>query len=414
MKLDHHRRTDCRLCNGDNLVSVLKLESTPPANAFVTEEQKNKKQICFPLELFFCRNCYHVQLLDVISPKLLFENYIYVSGTSKVFVKHFEEYAKEILKKYPLSKNSRVLDIGSNDGTLLQFFKDQNYSVLGVDPAKKISETSSKNGIETLTDFFNFELSMKIRQKYGSISLITANNVFAHIDDLNEFVKGIHHLLSKDGIFVFEVSYLADVIKNTLFDMTYHEHLSYHSIIPLISFFQKNNLELIDVIKTDVHGGSIRCIVQLQGGVHIKKDSVNKIIGEELKMKINYEKTYKEFGDKINKQKIELANLLKKIKNENKTIMGFGAPAKSTTLLYHFNINSNTVECIVDDNKLKQNLFSPGKHIPIVTSETIYDKKPDYLLILAWNFAESIMKNHQKFKKQGGKFIIPLPRLIVI
>lgn len=413
MNSEYHRRKYCRLCNSSDLISVLKLESTPPANAFVTEEQKNKKQICFPLELFFCKHCYHVQLLDVISPKLLFENYVYVSGTSKVFVKHFEEYAKEILKKYPLSKNSRVLDIGSNDGTLLQFFKNQNYLVLGIDPAKKISEITSKMGIETLTDFFNYELSLKIRQEYGPMSLITANNVFAHVDDLEGFVKGIHHLLSKNGIFVFEVSYLADVIKNTLFDMTYHEHLSYHSILPLVSFFQKNNLELIDVIKTDVHGGSIRCVVQLKEGIHKVNDSVHKIVKEELKIKLDHEETYKEFGEKINSQKTKLQNLLKKIKDDNKTIAGFGAPAKSTTLLYHFNIDPAIMEYIVDDNKLKQNLFSPGKHIPIVSSEIIYEKRPDYLLILAWNFAESIMKNHQKFKKQGGKFIVPLPRLIV-
>ncbi len=413
MNSDYRRRKTCRLCNSDNLISVLKLESTPPANAFVTEEEKKKNQICFPLELFFCKNCYHIQLLDIISPKLLFENYVYVSGTSKVFVHHFEEYAKEILKNYPLSKNSTVLDIGSNDGTLLQFFKDQKYLVLGIDPAKKISESTSKKGIETLTDFFDFELATKIQKKYGPISLITANNVFAHVDDLEGFVKGIHHLLSKDGIFVFEVSYLADVIKNTLFDMTYHEHLSYHSIIPLISFFQKNNLELIDVVKTDVHGGSIRCVVQLQGGIHTVKDSVNKIVKEELKIRLDHEETYKEFGMKINEQKVKLQNLLKKIKDENKTIAGFGAPAKSTTLLYHFNIDPDMIEYIVDDNKLKQNLFSPGKHIPIVPSETIYEKRPDYILILAWNFAESIMKNHEEYKRRGGKFIIPLPRLIV-
>jgi len=411
MNSDYSRRKDCRLCSSNNLISILKLEPTPPANAFITKEQKKEKQICFPLELFFCKNCFHVQLLDIISPKLLFENYLYVSGTSKVFVKHFEEYAKEILEKYPLSKNARVMDIGSNDGTLLQFFKGEKYFVLGIDPAKKISEDTSKKGIETITDFFNYELALKIRKQYGPISLITANNVFAHIDDLVDFVKGIHHILSKDGIFVFEVSYLADVIRNTLFDMTYHEHLSYHSILPLMTFFTKNDLELIDVIKTNVHGGSIRCIVQLQGGIHKIRDSVDQIIKEEIEMGLNDLSVFIKFAENINLQKSKLLELLKKIKDENKTIAGFGAPAKSTTLLYHFNIDPKIIEYIVDDNKLKQNLFSPGKHIPIVSSNIIYENTPDYLLILAWNFAESIMKNHQEFKKQGGKFIIPLPRL---
>jgi len=413
MNTDYHHRTDCRLCNSNNVVSVLKLESTPPANAFVSETESEKEQICFPLELFFCKDCFHIQLLDIVNPKILFENYVYVSGTSPIFVKHFEDYAEYILENYSPSKTSLVLDIGSNDGTLLQFFKDAKYSVLGIDPAREIARNASKKGIETLTNFFNYELAVKIRQKYGSLSVISANNVFAHIDDLAGFVKGIRHILSKEGIFVFEVSYLGDVIEKTLFDMTYHEHLSYHSIIPLISFFKKNGLELIDVIRINVHGGSIRGIVQLEGGSYQIKNSVQNIVKEELEMQLDHEETYKKFGEKIDKQKIELQNLLKKIKNENKSIAGFGAPAKSTTLLYHFNIKPEIIEYIVDDNKLKQNLYSPGKHIPIVSSEIIYRKKPDYLLILAWNFAESIMKNHEEFKRQGGKFIIPLPNLRV-
>ena len=411
MNTNFRHRIDCRLCGSQNLSSVLKFEPTPPANAFVTIEEQKTEQVCYPLELNFCNDCFHIQLLDVVNPKTLFENYVYVSGTSSVFIKHFEDYAKYIIKNYSPPKNSLILDIGSNDGTLLQFFKNNSYSVLGIDPAKRIANNASSNGIETLNDFFNYDLSVKIRQKYGSLSVITANNVFAHIDDLTGFVKGIHHLLSKNGIFVFEVSYLLDVITKTLFDMTYHEHLSYHSVISLIPFFKKNGLELIDVIKTNVHGGSIRGIVQLKGGPHKIKDSVQKSIEGELTAKLDKESTYKKFGVNIENQKIELSTLLKKIKDENKTIAGFGAPAKSTTLLYHFNIDSTIIDYIVDDNELKQNLYSPGKHIPIVSSKNIYEKKPDYLLILAWNFAESIIKNHEKFKEQGGKFIIPLPSL---
>lgn len=409
----YRRRSDCRLCGQNDFTLVLKLEPTPPANAFVKKKDVDKKQHKFPLDVFFCEKCNHVQLLDIVDPKILFENYVYVSGTSPVFVKHFEDYSHNILTKFHLETNSLIVDIGSNDGTLLNFFKAAGHRVLGIDPAKKIAKNATKNGIETLPSFFNYDFSKFVREKYGLASVVTANNVFAHVDELKEFVRGIRNILSPTGIFVFEVSYLVDVIEKTLFDMIYHEHLSYHSIKPLIPFFGLNDLQLVDAWRMNVHGGSIRGFVQHKDGPYLVKNSIQKLVNLEDQMKLNNSQTFKDFSSKINEHKVQFQEFIKKIKFQGKTIAGFGASAKATTLMYHFGIDPETIDFIVDDNPIKQGLFSPGLHIPVFSSKMIYEKKPDYLIIMAWNFAESIIKKHADFGKQGGHFIIPLPNLEV-
>lgn len=412
-KISQHRDV-CRLCKAKNLTLVFKLEPTPPANAFVKKEKINEPQAVFPLDVYFCENCFHVQLLDIVNPKELFENYVYVSGTSSVFVNHFKEYSEHIIKNYITKDCPFIVDIGSNDGTLLQFFKKNGYHILGIDPAKDIAKTASKNGIETLPLFFDDKVSKMIREKYGPVDIITANNVFAHVDDLEGFVKNIHNLLADDGVFSFEVSYLVDVIEKTLFDMTYHEHLSYHSVIPLISFFKANNMELIEVKRVDTHGGSLRGIAQLKNGPYKVEESVRNAIKIEKEMNLDKAFTFKKFSKNINKIKKEFQDLITKLKIEGNTIAAYGAPAKATTLIYHFGIDNKIIDFIVDDSTLKQGLYSPGIHIPVYSSEKIYEKNPDYLIILAWNFSQSIMKKHEKFKDSGGHFIIPLPKLEVI
>ena len=407
------RRNTCRLCNKSNLKLAFSLEPTPPANAFVDKQKISINQDCYPLDVFFCKDCKHVQLLDVVDSKILFEDYVYVSGTSPVFVKHFEEYANFLIENYLQNKKSLVIDLGSNDGTLLSFFKEKGVKVLGVDPAKEISSKANSNGIETLNNFFTFEFSKLIQKKYGRAEIITANNVFAHVNDMKDLINGIKNLLAPNGIFVFEVSYLVDVIQKNLFDMIYHEHLSYHSVIPLIKFFKDNEMELIEVIRVDSHGGSLRGIVQMKDGMHKIGDSVKHCIDLEKEIEIEQFETYVKFFHKINKERNELQKLLQRLKNDKKSIVGFGAPAKATTFLYHFAVKPEVIEYIIDDSPLKQGLFTPGMHIPIYSSEKLYEKNPDYVIILAWNFAESIMKRHQKIKDSGTHFIIPLPKLKV-
>ena len=410
---DYKTRFNCRLCNSSNLISVLELESTPPANAFVTEEECIKEQKKYPLKLFFCNNCNHVQLTDIVDPRELFSNYVYVSGTSPVFVNHFKNYAKTIIKEYSPDSNKYVLDIGSNDGTLLKFFKEMGYKVIGVDPAEEISKKANQDGIFTINGFFDLEMAENIKDKYSNASLITANNVFAHCDDLSGITDAVSKLLTPEGLFVFEVSYLVDVYQKTLFDTIYHEHLSYHSVTPLIKFFESKGMTLIDVLKVNTHGGSIRCVIKNSSNAEVKK-SVDTFVNLEKSLSFHESNTFIKFSNKIEERKKELCDLLKKIKAEKKSIAGFGAPAKATTLMYEFGLNNDILDFIVDDSPLKQGLFSPGLNIPVFSSSQIETLKPDYLLILAWNFADSIIKNNQKFIASGGKFIIPLPTLEVI
>lgn len=405
------RRTTCRLCGGKSLENVFSLTPTPPANAFVGAEALHRVQDAFPLDLHFCRGCAHLQLLDVVDPEILFENYVYVSGTSPVFVDHFKSYAASVVAATTPAAQSLVVDIGSNDGTLLRFFKQAGLRVLGVDPAKKIAAAATASGIETLPLFFTQALARTIRAERGAAAVVTGNNVFAHADDLRDILAGVRALLSPEGVFVFEVSYLADVYAKTLFDTIYHEHLAYHSVKPLRAFFSANGMELIDARRVDTHGGSLRGMARLSGGSRKIGGSVAELIALEEKIGLDRPETFRGFAAKIDDLKSSLQRLLRKIKNEGKTIAAFGAPAKATTLMYHFGLGRELIDFIVDDSPLKQNLYSPGLHLPVVPSSHIYEKKPDYLLILAWNFADSIIAKHAAFRRAGGRFILPLPEV---
>lgn len=409
MTIHHYRRHDCRLCGSTELSLVLQLEPTPLANALISKSQLGDPQTVFPLDVFLCDDCKHLQLLDVIDRRVLYEHYVYVSGTSPVFVEHFRHYADSLLARYTAKQDILVVDIGSNDGTLLAFFKQAGCQVLGVDPAVEIAADANNRGIPTIVDFFSPKLAAQIVEKHGTASIVTANNLFAHLDDLSAFLQGIRALIGHDGVFAFEVSYLGDVIEKTLFDTIYHEHLDYHSVGPLVRLFETHGLELIDASRIDTHGGSLRAIVQAAGGPHQIAPSVAKLVEEEDRIGLNKADTYVEFASRIESIGQELRSVLKRIKAEGKSIAGYGAPAKATTLMYHFGIGPDVVDYIVDDSPWKQSLYSPGLHIPIVPSSFITETRPDYILILAWNFASSIIQRNSEFQATGGRFIIPLP-----
>lgn len=408
------RRTTCRLCNGTRLTEVFKLAPTPPANAFVPAADLATTQERFPLDVFFCEDCAHVQLLDVVDPRVLFEHYVYVSGTSPVFVKHFADYAGFVMERFKPVPGGLVLDIGSNDGTLLSFFQQAGMKVLGVDPAKEIAADATARGIETINGFFGAAMGRELAATRGRAAVITANNVFAHIDDLSGVVEGVRALLADDGVFVFEVSYLADVVEHTLFDTIYHEHLDYHSVKPLVCFFAAHGMELVEAVRVDSHGGSLRGIAQLKGGPRPVGESVTAAVAEEERRGLDKADTFRAYARQVDALKDELGTLLRGLKAEGKRIAGFGAPAKATTLMYHFGIGPELIDFIVDDSPLKQNLYSPGMHIPVLSSAAIAEKKPDYLLILAWNFARPIIAKSSAFRDAGGKFIIPIPKVEVV
>ncbi|MBI4062715.1 MAG: methyltransferase domain-containing protein [Elusimicrobia bacterium] len=410
-KIACRRRSTCRLCSATKLTPVISLAPTPPANAFVDKEHIQEKQELFPLDVFLCQSCAHLQLLDVVDPGVLFSDYVYVSGTSPVFVEHFKNYARYAIEHFKLKKDSFVIDIGSNDGTLLKFFKEEGFRVLGIDPAVNIAKAATAEGIETIPAFFDLSLAKKIRTNHGQAGIVTANNVFAHSDHLKEFTEGVRELLGPDGVFIFEVSYLADVVTKILFDTIYHEHVAYHSVKPLVKFFDSQGMRLIDALRVDSHGGSLRASAALAQGSRKTSPAVAELLRLEEDLKLNRPETFRAFETRINKRKEELVNLVRSLKAQEKSIGGFGAPAKATTLMYHFGLGPDLIDFIVDDSPLKQGLFSPGHHIPVLPSKAIEERRPDYLVIFAWNFAESIIAKNQKYLQGGGHFIVPLPEL---
>ena len=403
------RRATCRLCDQPHLELVLKLTPTPPANAFVPKEKLRETQPTFPLDVHLCRDCGHVQLLDIVDPEVLFGDYVYVSGTSPVFVEHFRQYARHLVELVQPAPGALVVEIGSNDGTLLRFFQQAGLRVLGIDPAREIARRATADGIETMPTFFNSALARQIRQERGPAAIVAANNVFAHMDDLADVTRGVAALLDDEGVFVFEVSYLLDVLTQTLFDTMYHEHLSYHALKPLVPFFRRFGLEVFHAERVAPHGGSLRCFVRRAAGRRPVTPAVAALLAEEDRHQLDRPETFRRFSADIDAVKQELSALLRRLKREGKSVAGYGAPAKATTLLYHFAL-ADALEYIVDDSPLKQNLFSPGTHIPVVSSRAITERRPDYLLILAWNFAQPIMAKYQDYLNRGGHFIVPLPK----
>src|SRR3989344_2814560 len=398
-------KTNCRVCKGTNLAKVLSLGSTPPANAFLKPEDLDKPEPSFPLELSFCKDCSFVQLTDVVSPDLLFGNYVYSSSTSPVFVAHFKSFASEMAQRFGLNSDSLVVDVGSNDGILLRPYKELGIKVMGVDPAANIAARATESGIETMAAYFTPEVAGKIAQEKGKASLMTATSVFPHIDNLDSVVDGVKVLLADDGVFVIEAYYLLDLIEKNLFDTIYHEHLSYFTAKTISTLFDRLGMQVFDVDKTDTHGGSLRVFVQRKGGKYSVSPNVEQFIAHENERKMTNIETFVNFQDKISENKTRLLDLLRDLKGKGKKIVGYGAPAKGSTLLNYFNIGTETLDYIVDDSVWKQGLYSPGTHIPVKAAIELKENPPDYILILAWNFADSIIKKCSDFEN----FIIPVP-----
>ena len=403
-------RKSCRTCWGSSLTKVVSLTPTPPGNDLLTKEELGRDEPVYPLDLYFCEGCHHVQLGHVVDPKILYQkNYSYVSATSAHFVNHLKNYATDMIERFGLKPGNMIADIGSNDGTCLQFFKDKGMNVVGIDPAKDIAEMATENGIETVADFFGYDLAVNLRKKYGAAKYITSHNACAHIDCLFDVVKGVEHWLADDGVFVLEVGYLVDVYSNTWFDTIYHEHLDYHTVAPFENLFASVGMEVIRVERVAPQGGSIRVMVQKQEGTFERDSSVEKLIALENELGLNRAETLHEFENKIIEVREKLQKLIRSLKADGKIIAGFGAPTKATTLMAHFRLNENVLDFLVDDNPLKQGLFTPTSHIPVFPADALYERKPDYVLILAWNFAEPIIKMHKKYTQEIGRFILPMP-----
>lgn len=404
--------TRCRVCDSKNLSKFLSLGPTPLANSFLRKNQLKEMELCYPLDVYFCHNCYLVQLSDVVSPGLMFKDYAYVTGASKPMEIHFTGLAEDTIRNFKIDKNSLVVDIGSNDGTLLQCFSKFGLRTLGVEPASNVARLAEVKGIQTVNNFFDEECALKIRREHGQAGVITAANVFAHIDNLENILQGINHLLADDGIFIVEVPYLLNLLNNLEFDTIYHEHLSYFALYPMIYLFQKFSLKVVDVKKIPVHGGTIRVFVQRSPTQ--QSQSVSRLLAIEKGAKLDSISTYNKFAGNVDSVKGKLVKLLKTLKDGGARIAGYGATAKGNTLLNYCKIGTDILDYISDTTPFKQGLYTPGMHIPVVSEEKFHVDPPDYALLLAWNYADEILKKEDEYRKKGGKFIVPIPEPKVV
>ena len=412
-KIDVYRRDTCRLCGSKQIELVMPFPAIPSADDFVPINSQIEPQRCYPLNLYLCQECGLVHLRDVVNPELIYRNYLYETTTSLGLVEHFQKYAQDILDRIQPSSGSLVVEMGSNDGTLLNCFKKAGLRVLGVDPARDIARRATQAGVETWPEFFTFDLSQKIKEQKGLVDIFIANNVLANIDNLDQIMQSVRNILSATGVFIFETGYIVEEVKNLVFDYIYHEHISYFSVQPLVKFFKKHGMELIRVDHVPTKGGSIRGTVQWMDGPRKREPSVDHLVKSEIEQGYYQPFIYKDLTEKINHEKNKLLELLKKLKAGGKTIVGYGASPTVTTFMYYFEI-ANFLSFIIDDNPRKQNTLYPGNHIRVLDSKVIYEEKPDYILIMAWRYAEPIINRHQNYLKQKGRFIVPLPEFKVI
>jgi len=436
---DYEKVNKCLLCENNSFNKIYDFGKTPLANEFLKD--KNINQDVFDLKLIQCIKCKHVQLDTIVNQDRLYRNYSYVSGTSQVNIEHFKHYANNVMTRFfshinnsniPFPSNMAsyediLIDIGSNDGTFLKNF-DNKIRRFGIDAAENLAALANEENIFTFEGFFDEKLNVRYTksghnlQKYIDdlsvegrkikAKVITANHMFAHNKDLGSIVRGVKKILAEDGVFIFENSYLLDVIEKGLFDTIYSEHMHYHHLIPLIPFFDNLDMKIYDVERLpNQHGGSIRVFVcRKTSNLDQTKELIDLINIEKEKLT---KETYSLFKSKIANLKNELNTKLKQIKNSGKSIAIYGTPAKATTLMYALDVYESMIDFAVDDAPLKQGTFTPGKHIPVLSSRAIIEKKPDVVLVLAWNFADSII---EKCKAMGykGKFIIPLPELKIV
>lgn len=399
----------CRLCGSEKLSPFLDLGFTPPADQFKRHDQLKEPEISYPLEVCMCEQCGFAQLNHVVSPEVLYRNdYPYESSTTKTGHKHWESFAKRVVNKLKLSAKDLVVDIGSNVGVLLQAFKNQGVAIQGLDPAANIVMIAHDRGIDTICDFFNKESVEKIISAKQHASVITATNVFAHVDDFDTFMKNILFLLNEKGVFIFEAPYYVNLIKHLEYDTIYHEHLSYLSIKPLIPFFKKYDMEIFDIEQVDIHGGSFRTYIGKKGQRPVNS-IVDKMVREEEAFELYNMKKLEKFAQAVENNRRDLVWLLHSLKHEGKKIVGVSAPAKGMTLLNYCRIGPELLEVVTEKSSLKIGRVTPGTHIPVVSDDYLTEKQPDYALLLAWNFAEEIINNLSEYRKRGGKFIIPIP-----
>ena len=408
----YSHNTKCRICQSEDLTKFLDLGDQPLANSFIKNKEGFATEKTYPLAVYFCGDCNLAQLLDVVDKEEMFSDYIYFSSGMPKLSNHFKLYAENVMDRF-LEQGDFVVEIASNDGILLKFFKDFGYKALGVDPARNVVNVAEKIGVETLADFFSENLGADIAKKYGKAKVVLANNVVAHINDHHDLVKGLNNLLDEDGVFVLEAPYLIDMFENLTYDTIYHEHLSFLAVRPLKRLFEQYEFEIFDVETPEVQGISLRVFIGRKGK-HDVSSNVQKMIDKELELRLDSADAYKELAQKVEVQKNDLVALLNDLKSSGKKIAAYGAPAKGNTMLNYCSLGVDVLDYALEDLSAKQNMFTPGMHIPTIDSVCAHENLPDYFLMLAWNYQKPILEKEQEFLKNGGKFIIPVKGISII
>jgi len=405
----------CRFCNCEIKKIFIDLGLSPLSNAFVKNENLNKIEKKFPLKVFLCDHCFLVQIPEFETPDNIFSEYAYFSSYSKSWLEHVENYTNMISKKNNLGKNSLVVELASNDGYLLQFFKQKGIPVIGIEPAHNVAKVSEDKGIKTITEFFGEKLAERLSTEKIKADLIIGNNVLAHVPNINDFVKGMSILLKSDGSINMEFPHLLQLIKHNQFDTIYHEHFSYFSLYTVKKIFEFHNLEIFDVEEILTHGGSLRIYAKHKENKNFEiKNSINEILEKEKTFGLLETSFYLEFSKAIESIKKELTNFFNTAKKDGKKIVCYGAAAKGNTLLNYCRIGREYVEYVVDKNPYKQGLYLPGSHLQIKEPEQIKKTKPDFIVILPWNIKDEIMNEISFIRDWGGKFVIPIPKVNIV
>ena len=403
----------CRSCGSSHGRSVLDLGLQPLANNLLSEADLAKPEPRFPLRVALCEGCWLLQITDIVPPVELFSEYLYFSSFSDALLRHAAEAAAAHLRDGDLGPESFVVEIASNDGYLLKNFVAAGVPCLGIEPAANIAKVAVAAGVPTLSRFFGRELATELAAQGRQADLILGNNVFAHVPDINGFVAGLAALLKPGGRIALEFPYGCDLVEHVEFDTVYHEHVFYFTVTALVPLFARHGLEVFDVQRIPIHGGSLRFFACHRGAQAVRP-SVTALLAEERTKGVASTRYYDDFGDRVRRIRDDLLELLRRLKAEGRSIAAYGASAKGSTLLNFYGIGRETLDFVADRSTAKQGRLTPGSHLPIVGPDALFQRRPDFALLLTWNFAAEILKQQQAYRDAGGKFIVPLPEVQVV
>jgi hypothetical protein len=403
-------RDTCRACSARRLERFLPLGRVALANAFLRDPAEAAAEQRFPLEVYLCLECGLVQLADVIDPEVLFRDYLYVTGTSDTIAAHNRAYARAIVERVGLEPGDLVVEAASNDGSLLRCFQTHGVRVLGVEPATNIAERAVAAGVPTVNRFFEPGCAAELRAEHGPARVVVANNVLAHVDDPVGFLRAGRELIDERGRVVVEVPELRELVERLEYDTVYHEHLSYFSISSLMRVCEEAGLRITRVARFPVHGGTVRVHALPVEAEPDHAPEVRALADEERADGLTSLERLRAFADEVAGQREELLAMLRRLKAEGRTVAGYGAPAKGNTLLNYCGIGTELLPYTVDKSPLKVGLFTPGSHVPVLPVETLLERQPDHVLILAWNFADEVVRQQAEYARRGGRFIVPIPR----